>query len=490
MERAEEEREFRLRPRKPRLGRSERAGWSSGFRLLMHYARSTKKTNQRGAHAPKIRTPRRPHQQRCAARVTYLKNGKQGQWKAHGRYLARENAAHTNDGSGVGFTREGEAVDISSRLDKWQRTGDQRLWKLIVSPEFGERVDLTRLTRDLMARMAADLATDLEWVAVEHYNTEHPHVHIVLRGLRNDADAFRMSRQYVQQGIRSIAEDLCTRQLGYRTQLDAVEAERREITEKRLTSIDRRIAKDSSEIVSSNGHHYFALIRNPVPVSSNETERLRGQHEAARLAVLQRMGLAESNGAGIWLVRPDFEQILRAMQRAADRQKTLAAHGALLSDDRLPTEVLDPFPRSAVEGRVLVHGQEEQSGRNYLMLESTQAKVYFVPYTTEIEKARSRGELRVNSFIRIRNLSATGTVVWEVQDFGDAEGLIGKSQYFNNTARRLQNSGIVPIEDGWGGWLGRYQAALADAGRHLAKLQPTTALKQERKRPRQRSFGR
>ena len=325
----------------------------------------------------------RPYQQRCAARVTYLNSKIHGQWKAHGRYLARESAAQGRD-DGHGFSRDNRRVDIASELDAWQKAGDQRLWKLILSPEFGERVDLNRLTRDVMASMAKDLGTELEWIAVEHYNTEHPHVHIAVRGLREDGTALRMSREYVQQGIREIAEHFCTRQLGYRTQLDAAEAERREITEKRFTSIDRQLIKNAPEISLTDGRQYFAV----------ETAQLRDQHKFARLVALQRMGLAESTGAGTWLIRRDFEQVLRAMQRTSDRQKTLAAHGALLSDERLPIEALDFSRKAAVEGRILVHGQDEQSGRNYLMLESTGAKVYFVHYTRKWKKHAAAGNCK------------------------------------------------------------------------------------------------
>ena len=102
-------------------------------------------------------------------------------------------------------------IDIASRLENWQRAGDERLWKLIISPEFGDQVELRRLTADLMERMEKDLGTDLEWVAVEHHNTEHPHVHVVVRGVRSDGAALRMSREYIQQGIRSVAENLCTK---------------------------------------------------------------------------------------------------------------------------------------------------------------------------------------------------------------------------------------------------------------------------------------
>jgi hypothetical protein len=290
-----------------------------------------------------------------------------------------------------------------------------------------------------------------------------------------------MSRQYVQHGIRETAEHFCTRQLGYRTQLDATEAKRRDITENRFTSIDRQLIKDASELSLTGGRQYFAVVRNGSEFAASE---------AARLAVLQRMGLAEGTGAGTWLVRRDFEQILRAMQRTSDRQKTLAAHGALLSDERLPIEALDFSRKAVVEGRILVHGQDEQSGRNYLMLESTEAKVYFIQYTPEMEEARNRGDLRVNSFVRMRNFSARESVVLNIQDLGNAEQLLSKSQYFIQAAKKHLKQGIMPTENGWGGWLGQYQANLAQAVQHMAEVGRQAPEMKQRNPQRDRSFGR
>jgi type IV secretory pathway VirD2 relaxase len=212
--------------------------------------------------------------------VTYLNNRTRGQWKAHGRYLARESATLENDGKAVAFTRESYAIDIARQLESWQAAGDERFWKLIVSPEFGDLVDLSRLTRGLIERMEDDLGTGLEWLAVAHHNTEHPHVHVVVRGRRDGGDALRLRRQYVQRGIREIAEDLCTRQLGYRTELDAAEAERREITETRFTSLDRRLLKDAPRIDAEP--QYFAVTRNPLQTGLTEAARLHVKHEAAR----------------------------------------------------------------------------------------------------------------------------------------------------------------------------------------------------------------
>jgi type IV secretory pathway VirD2 relaxase len=487
MPRTDDDREFRLRPPKPRVVRNEGAAWSNGFKLLMHYARSSRKTGNRAPGGKGKAT--RPYHQRCAVRVTYLKNKVRGQWRVHGRYLAREGATFENDAKAVGFNQENRGIDIARQLENWQGARDERLWKMIVSPEFGDRTDLSRLTRDLVRQMEKDLGTELELVAVEHHNTEHPHVHVVVRGIRSDGESLRLSRDHVKHGIRSIAGDLCTRQLGYRTELDAIESERREITETRFTSIDRRFLGDASDIRSDLGANYFAVIRNPVQADLSELARVRTQHEASRLAVLGRMGLAESTGPNSWRMRRDFEQILRAMQRASDRQRTLEAHGALMSDERLPIEVLDPRQITSVEGRVLVHGHDEQTGRNYLMLEGTDAKVHFIRYTAEMEEARSRGELRTNSFVRLRKLPVDGALMVDVIDLGDAETLLNNPRHLDEAVHQMLKRGIAPTEDGWGGWLGRYQAALCKTARGT-ELRGERDLVRGREKRRDRSHGR
>jgi hypothetical protein len=137
----------------------------------MHYARSTRKARNRGTFGGKGRSTR-PYLQRCAVRVTFINNKTRGQWKAHGRYLARESATHENPVEGVGFGHAEQAIDIESRLENWQRAGDERMWKLIISPEFGYLTVLHRLTGDLMERMEKDLGTDLEWVSAFFYQLD------------------------------------------------------------------------------------------------------------------------------------------------------------------------------------------------------------------------------------------------------------------------------------------------------------------------------
>ncbi|HEY1754318.1 MAG TPA: DUF3363 domain-containing protein [Bryobacteraceae bacterium] len=344
------------------------------------------------------------------------------------------------------------------------------LWKLIVSPEFGDRTDLPQLTRELMRRIAHDLDTDIEWVAVTHHNTEHPHVHIALRGIRAEGQPLQLDRNYIKHGLRAVAEGLCTLQLGYRTEMDAEEAERREVLDVRFTSLDRRILK-ASTIDGETGDLQVRLQSKATEMS--RSARVREQHFAGRLAFLESMGLATASGPASWTVRRDYESVLRAMQRTNDHQKTLSAHGVLPSDERLPIEVLQwQNHPEGVQGRILVHGQEEFSGRGYLMLEGTDARVHFIQYSPEMDKARSQGGLRANSFVKLRRLfGISGEPVIDVQEVGDSERLLNNRTHFEAEAQKLIKRGILPTEDGWGGWLGKYQATLREATIHALQVQ-------------------
>ncbi len=401
---------------------------------------------------------RKSFHQRCAVRVTYARNAVKGQWRAHGRYIARDSATRPLEIGLGAFSNKSEALDMTAILDGWQRSGDERMWKLIVSPEFGERVDLPKLTRELMAQIARDLGSTPEWTAVSHYNTEHPHVHIALRGVDVTGKPLRLERDYIKHGIRALAEDLCTRQLGYRTDRDATESTAREVREQRYTSLDRAISRAMDG--SNPSADTFQVLAASV---STDSSRIRQRYMAERLMVLEKMGLAANIGPDRWHVRRDFESVLRAMQRTSDRQKTMAAHGVVLSDARLPLVILDLRTLKSLEGRVLVHGQEEdgrEAGGSYFLLEGTDARVHYVPHNPEIEEARNRGGLRVNAFVRLRKLLVDGKPILETEDFGDAEAILKNNRHLNEAARAFSRRGVLPTEEGWGGWLGRYQKAL------------------------------
>lgn len=462
--------EFRLRPRKPRARQpSSPRIWSAAYIQLLRCVRRMRARRRKARAGP--RTPARPYHQRCAVRVIYSKNTTRGQWKAHGRYIARESATQGRAGE-AGFDADTERINIAARLDQWQSAGDERLWKLIVSPEFGDRINLLQLTRDLMKRMAVDLGTHLEWVAVSHFNTDNPHVHIALRGVREAGHPLRLGSDYVKHGIRRIAEDLCTRQLGYRTQSDVSEACRREVSQHRFTSLDRIIARDNPRDGQAS---HFTINRNSILPQN--------QYVIGRLRTLQGMQLAETSRVDQWRVRQDFETVLRAMQRVGDRQKILATHGVPVSDARIPLVMSDFRDLTFLEGRILAHGEDEGTGRSFMMLEGTDARVHCIYHSRGMDEARNRGGLKTNMFVRVRKQFVKGRPLLELEELGHSEKILRDHRHFQEAAERLIRSGSLPAEQGWDGWLGRYQTALRSAALELGK---TRDLGEERVDTRQR----
>ena len=456
-----DEREFRLRPHAPKVKKhgSGGRGWSIAFKTVMHYARMSRRLGSGRASGGGPAASR--FRQRCAVRVTYSPNRVSGQWRAHGKYISRDSAVKTS-GTEPGFSATAESVDVAETLDTWQSARDERVFKLILSPEFGDRMDLQHLTREMMSRMETELSRKLEWCAVAHFNTEHPHVHVALRG-RADGRGLRLDRAYIKFGIRMAAEDLCMAQIGYRTELDAMEAERREVGEQRFTSLDRIISraceKATESAISAAGPQFVFALTVP-DREAPDFAHVRQRHLAARLVHLQKMGLAEPAGPNAWRVRSDFAAVLRAMQKAHDRQRLLQVHGTLLSDDRLPMVVTNLRRTPALDGRVLTHG-EEDSGRQYLLLEGTDARIHFIYHTAEVSNARGNGKLRPNAFIRFRRLTgANGRPVADISDLGDAERLLRNKGHFRTIINGMNQYRAPLSEQLWSGWLGRYNAAI------------------------------
>src|SRR3546814_16169498 len=91
-------------------------------------------------------------------------------------------------------------------------------FRMIVSPEDGDQfADLKPFVRRLMSEMEKDLGTKLEWVAVDHFNTGHPHSHIMLRGKNDRGADLVIAREYISTGARERAIALPTTDLGPRT---------------------------------------------------------------------------------------------------------------------------------------------------------------------------------------------------------------------------------------------------------------------------------
>ena len=437
--------EFKIRPRAPRPSRSENQSLTGFRRVMQIFCSSARKAAARpAASGPRTFSAN----QRCAVRVSYSPNKTKGQWRAHGRYLERDSAI----GENAPFNQAETSVDLQERLAAWQSAGDRRMFKLILSPEFGDRLDLPQLTRDFIKRMKERIGAPLEWVAVVHNNTEHPHVHIAVRGVATGQELC-LDRDLIRTGLREEAERLCTLTLGYRTEQDVLESQRHEVGFTRATSLDRQIQKRATPVAGGD-------LRVELPQGNREFFQLL----ASRMAALSGMGLARPEGNG-WNLRGDFFQVLKTMQQAGDRQKMLHQYGILLSDPRLPTQVTLARDIEHLEGRVLAHVYDDVTGAPQMILEGTDARVHFIRHTPAMEQMRQDGGLKPNSFVSLNRVASSDAYLsLLIEEHGDAEAHLS-SAAMKESANRLIQRGMIPASTEYGGWLGKYHRGLRQQAR-------------------------
>ncbi len=377
------ERTRRARPGRIRAERGEGRGLllrkvSARVRHRGGRSRSKGRALSRPGYGPDSRP------QRSIVKLQYVAKKTPGGWRAHGRYLAREGAQREGD-KGLGFDASENGVEIDRRLNGWQRAEDPRLWKIILSPERGETLDLVDHTRRVMSAMERDLGTRLEWVAIDHHNTDNPHVHVALRGRDETGRPLLLDREYVKHGVRARSRELATQALGYRTEADRVRARERGIEAQRFGELEAVLQQRMApgRLVS---------LEDPVP-GSERASALRLQL-IGRLQFLERLGLASRAGAKTWRLSLDHRPALREMQILGDVQKSLARGDLGITDPSAARELVRLEPGIQLRGRVAGTAANELGEAPFLVLEATDGRVLLVPMTPAMEERRGDGGLR------------------------------------------------------------------------------------------------
>lgn len=251
--------------------------------------------------------------QRVVATVFYKGHGAgaAGRLIAHGKYLERDGAGADGE-KGQFYDREHDEVDAPPRLEEWAQA-DERHFRLMLAPESGARIeDLKDFTRATMARMERDLGFELDWVAVDHHNTDNPHVHIILRGRRRDGPELVIPRDYVGRGLRHAARDVATEMLGSRGPDDERLALERETRAPRHTRLDQLL---EAEIKANRSVRIQAIGRKVEPVLR---AALRN-----RVRELAHMGLAREEKRDRFRFQPDWSDRLDEIGRGLDIRRRL-----------------------------------------------------------------------------------------------------------------------------------------------------------------------
>ncbi len=309
---------------------------------------------------------------------------------AHLRYIERE-GVDRQGGPGHAYGPTTDAADLE--VFKERGADDRHQFRLIVSPEDAEQLDdLRTYTRHLMARMEADLGTRLEWVAVDHWNTDNPHTHVVLRGKDDTGKDLIISRDYIAEGMRRRASELATEWLGPRTELEMQQAMLREVEQERWTGLDRTLQREAGD----DGLVHIERFAEP---------RLQRQRQMliGRLQRLQRMGLASEQQPGVWAVHAEAEPALRAMGERGDIIRTMQR---AMSGKQRELVVFQPGEAGrAIVGRVAGKGlADELYDKGYLIVDGTDGKAHYValPPRSELEQYPTGAVIEVKRAANVR----------------------------------------------------------------------------------------
>lgn len=288
----------------------------------------------------------------------------------HISYLEREGVTR-DGGKGAMFDAEHEKADTEAFAKRCQ--DDRHHFRFTISPEdASQMVDLRAFTRELMADMERDLGANLDWLAIDHYNTDNPHIQMLVRGVADDGRDLVISREYISGGIRARAEERATWELGPRSQQEIAQALDKEMLAERWTSLDRNLQRMSDE----NGG---VIDLRP---EANVTERRR-LLLLGRAAKLESLGLARQIAPACWTLRAEVKATLRELSIRNDVVKTM--HKAMSAAGRTPdVSRFTLHPDQAADpviGRLVDRGlHDELSGRAYAIVEGVDGRTHHLRF--------------------------------------------------------------------------------------------------------------
>jgi type IV secretory pathway VirD2 relaxase len=299
---------------------------------------------------------------RCVVKARYvpMRAGGDKAARLHLAYIERDGVER--DGSqGRLFDGEGE---VERRVFGAPVEGEKRQFRFIVAPEDGEEVDLRDFTRRLVDRMEKDLGRRLRWAAVCHHDTDNPHVHLVVRGVDIDGRDLRIDRSYISNSLRLRAQELATRELGPRSEVEVRRQLTNEISQERLTTIDRRLG----QLASPERRIEMSALANAPGLSRADA--------VARLDVLAQLRLAERVSARSWRLSEGWQETL---QRLGERGDIIKRMHQALPERPAAYRIFDTTSRTPVEGIVRHKGlHDEQTGAPFVIVETARKEAHYV----------------------------------------------------------------------------------------------------------------
>lgn len=290
----------------------------------------------------------------------------------HFAYLKREGVTRDGEDARM-FDGASDAADERAFAKRCE--ADRHHFRFIISPEDAGRLgDLKTFTRELMRDVETDLDTRLDWIAVDHWNTDTPHVHVLIRGKADDGRDLVISRAYISRGFRDRAAERVTVELGPRSEHEIQTAIEREVDADRWTSLDRAL-RDISDDCGG-----VADLRPGGGTGDPELRRLL----LGRAAKLERLGLAEPAGPACWTLKPALEPTLGQLGTRGDIIRTMhRAMSAGGQEANVSTFALHAEePADPVLGRLVQRGlDDELKGTAYAMVAGVDGRTHHLRFS-------------------------------------------------------------------------------------------------------------
>ncbi|MGD9921609.1 MAG: relaxase/mobilization nuclease domain-containing protein [Pseudorhodoplanes sp.] len=287
---------------------------------------------------------------------------------AHLRYLQREGTTR-DGGRGILYGPDTDNADGKDFLDRGRE--DRHQFRFIISTEDSDRIeDLRGFTRDVMQQMQEDLGTKLDWVAIDHFNTGHPHSHVLIRGKEESGKDLIIAQDYITDGLRIRFQERVTLELGPETDLELRQKLEAEMTAERFTRIDRILVEEVP-----------ARLLDLRPDAGQLRANLDKTLFVGRLKTLERYGLASETESGIWSFSERLEptlrelgergDIIKRMHRAlSERGTERSASSYVLAGESLA----DP-----IVGRLIDCGlDDELKGTGYAVVDGTDGRTHHI----------------------------------------------------------------------------------------------------------------
>lgn len=377
----------------PRLGRPRDRGGAYGTKLRKAVGKQAKRGVKRAFSGAQIgrgsaagraasfrRHPFAVFRMRRVVVKTHIARAAKGigqaAFRAHLKYIQRDGVERDGpDGERRGgnlYGRDADKLDDSDFLERSE--GDRHQFRVILSPEDADQLgDLKTNTRVFMAQMEKDLGTPLDWVAVDHHNTGHPHTHIVIRGKDRFGKDLIIARDYLTQGMRRRAQEIVTETLGPRRDMEIARSQQSEVAKDRLTSIDRDLAK-----LETDG-------RVTIGSATGAQDRFQRSLHLSRLKHLEGLKLAARDGRTQWRMAEDWQDCLREMGRRGDIIRSLSR--AAGRDASKEAAAFDPASETqkTVLGRVISDGAgDELRDTRFLAVEGADGRLWHVPVASQM----------------------------------------------------------------------------------------------------------